>query len=179
MRLYNYLTENIDYKIYCDMDGVIVDFITGANKIAKAHKFSRKWEELANRNANLAWDIINEKGSDFWARLGWEKNGKKLWSYIEKYNPVILSAYPYNIENPDVKNNAIIGKKAWIEKHIGNEASAQAIICARKEKILFAEENAILIDDMEKNIKEWKQAGGIGILHKSYRSTIKRLQELL
>ncbi|MFW6047538.1 MAG: hypothetical protein ACOCP4_07135 [Candidatus Woesearchaeota archaeon] len=42
---------------------------------------------------------------------------------------------------------------------------------------MFANENSILIDDMEKNIKEWVSGGGIGILHRSYRKTIKELED--
>lgn len=179
MKFYDYLTENSEYIIYCDMDGVIVDFISGANLVAKKSKFSKNWIELANRNQKLAWSIINEHGSDFWANLSWEKNGRKLWNEVEKYNPIILSAYPYTIEDPTVKTDAIKGKKEWIDKHIGNDAAGNAIICARDEKVMFAEDNAILIDDMEKNVKEWQQAGGIGILHKSYRSTMKKLLDIL
>ena len=36
----------------------------------------------------------------------------------------------------------------------------------------------ILIDDTPKKIIEWKAAGGIGILHKSYRQTVKELKKL-
>ena len=35
-----------------------------------------------------------------------------------------------------------------------------------------------LIDDKEENIKQWKAAGGIGILHTSAENTIKELQKL-
>lgn len=179
MKFYDYLVENIDYTLYVDMDGVIVDFISGANKIAKENEYGRNWVELANRNQKLAWGIINKHGSDFWLNLDWEKDGKKLWKDIEKYNPIILSAYPYTIEDPTVKTDAIKGKRDWIDKHIGNEAAANAIICSRDEKAMFADSNAILIDDMQKNIQEWQQAGGIGILHKNYRKTIKKLQEFI
>ena len=35
-----------------------------------------------------------------------------------------------------------------------------------------------LIDDMERNIQQWKDKGGIGILHTSAADTIKQLKEL-
>jgi hypothetical protein len=44
--------------------------------------------------------------------------------------------------------------------------------------MLFANEDKILIDDMEQTIKEWKNAGGIGILHTSAADTISQLKKL-
>jgi hypothetical protein len=40
----------------------------------------------------------------------------------------------------------------------------------------YAALNGILIDDYEKNIAQWREAGGIGILHKNARETIKQLR---
>ena len=36
----------------------------------------------------------------------------------------------------------------------------------------------LLIDDLPKNIAEWKAAGGTGILHKSVGQTIAQLKKL-
>jgi hypothetical protein len=44
--------------------------------------------------------------------------------------------------------------------------------------MLFAAEGKILIDDMEQTIREWRNAGGIGILHTSAADTIKELKKL-
>ena len=43
---------------------------------------------------------------------------------------------------------------------------------------IYKDENKILIDDMEKNIQQWRDNGGIGILHTSTADTIKQLKEL-
>ena len=42
----------------------------------------------------------------------------------------------------------------------------------------YANEHSILIDDMQKNIDQWKAAGGIGILHTNAKDTIKKLKDL-
>ena len=34
----------------------------------------------------------------------------------------------------------------------------------------------ILIDDRSDNIKEWKETGGVGILHKEYDVTVEKLK---
>jgi hypothetical protein len=39
-------------------------------------------------------------------------------------------------------------------------------------------EQAVLIDDYPKNIKEWTAKGGIGILHTNTSSTIRQLKKI-
>jgi hypothetical protein len=43
----------------------------------------------------------------------------------------------------------------------------------------YAGSNRILIDDLESNIKEWEEKGGIGILHKNAITTLKILKNIL
>jgi hypothetical protein len=49
------------------------------------------------------------------------------------------------------------------------------------QKDLFAKrfENSILVDDTKKKINGWRAAGGIGILHKNTKDTIKQLNEII
>ena len=47
-----------------------------------------------------------------------------------------------------------------------------------KKKQLYSQPDRILIDDHEDNIREWREKGGIGILHTSAQDTIKQLQNL-
>jgi len=179
MRLYEFLLKTNFPKIFVDLDGVLVDFIEGANEVTKLNGYENSWERLAKSDIKTAWKIINELGSNFWANLDWTKDGKDLWKNIEKYNPYILSAYPYSIENPKIKNDAILGKKEWIRKNLGKNIENRSIICSRKEKVIFAGKNNILIDDLDKNIKEWERSGGTGILYKNAYKTIEELNKLL
>jgi hypothetical protein len=43
---------------------------------------------------------------------------------------------------------------------------------------MFAGPERILIDDMEQTIREWNNAGGIGIHHTSASNTISQLKKL-
>jgi hypothetical protein len=90
-------------------------------------------------------------------------DGKALWNYIKNQNVKILSS-------PSKRKAAIKGKKIWLKK---NNIECEAIFEEQKQK--YANENSILIDDYEKNIQKWENAGGIGILHKSTILTIKEL----
>ena len=47
------------------------------------------------------------------------------------------------------------------------------------QKAAFAHKKAVLIDDRDKNIDCWVEAGGIGILHTTADNTIKQLNDIL
>jgi len=152
------------YTIYCDMDGVLVDF-------------ERGYAELTNTTPSKSfngksefWEPINKAGAEWWANLDWMSDGQELWSYIKKYNPYILSA-------PSWDPSSRVGKEAWCKMHLKNSYK-KLLLYPRNQKQLFAAENKILIDDMEQTINEWKNAGGIGIFHTSAANTIKQLKKL-
>jgi len=166
-------------EVFCDMDGVIVDFIKGANFLTEKSKFGNDWIELIKKNQDIAWKIINEKKDKFWENLEWLHGGKKLWKYIKFYKPIILSAYPYTLEDPEVKINAIFGKKMWIRKELGELTERKSIICSRKDKSIFSGRNKILIDDDIKNVTEWNKRGGVGILYESYEKAIPIIKEII
>ena len=46
------------------------------------------------------------------------------------------------------------------------------------ELINYIQSNDILVDDQERNIKDWESQGGIGILHTDFDSTISKLKEI-
>ena len=152
------------YKLYCDMDGVIVDFEHGYNRLTgrDAPGFSSPYDK------NEFWSAITKAGAEFWADLEWMPDGQQLWDYIKQYNPKLLTA-------PSMDPSSKEGKLQWIEKHI---PGTKAIFKQAKYKQELASPNAILIDDREDNIERWIEAGGIGIRHTSAQSTIKQLQKL-
>lgn len=150
------------YKIYCDMDGVLVDFIRG-------------YLELTGRDITGSfhsdaafWAPIDKAGADFWTNLNWTHDGKKLWNYIKKYNPEILSA-------PSRQNDSRVGKFKWIEREL---PGTHLILRSPEKKKEFAQPNTILIDDRESNIIDWDKMGGIAILHFSTEDTIYQLKKL-
>ena len=69
-------------------------------------------------------------------------------------------------------------KIAWIRDFVNEDV---VVTCTFKgvQKAAFAKEGYILIDDTEKNIVAWNQAGGTGILFKDTASCINELKTLL
>lgn len=153
--------ENNKYTIYCDLDGVLVDFEKGYEEI------TGKPISSAGEGAEF-WEPIHKMGEKFWADLEWMSDGKKLWKYIKPYNPIILSA-------PSQEESSKKGKESWKENNLPD---VKMILTPARFKQKYAGENKILIDDMEKNTQQWRDKGGIGILHTSAADTIKQLKEL-
>ena len=152
-----------EYKIYCDMDGVIADFESGYEKLT-----GKDIKGNHVKGDGDFWQPITDAGVKFWAGLEWMPDGKELWSYIKQYNPELLSA-------PSREESSKIGKYVWVKNNL---PGVKLILKSAPRKQELAEPNAILIDDRKDNIQQWKDAGGIGVLHTSAQDTIKQLQEL-
>jgi len=166
--MYNILSlleKKNKYTIFCDLDGVLVDFEKGYEDLTGIdikNQFVQGDEKF--------WAPLTDAGAKFWAALDWMPDGKLLWRYIKKYHPNILSA-------PSREKSSKVGKEAWCRINIPNQYK-NLLLVPSWEKKDYAGENKILIDDMEKNIKEWENNGGIGILHKSTVETIFKLKKL-
>lgn len=150
------------YKVYCDMDGVLVDFIKGYYDLTGYDMTGQ------HRTDSSFYDPINKAGYDFWINLEWKKDGKKLWNYIEKYTPVLLSA-------PTKKDDSRVGKVDWVKREL---PGTKLILRSPANKKEFASPDSILIDDLSSNVDQWIEAGGIGILHTSTETTITELKKL-
>ena len=152
------------YIIYCDMDGVLVDFEKGYYDLTGVHT-----KQFVKGDSSF-WEPISKEGASFWANLKWMPDGQELWRYIKKYKPNILSA-------PSQDPSSKIGKEAWLKMNLQNSFK-KAYFYNRANKKLFAGPNRLLIDDMKQTIDEWNAAGGIGIFHTSSADTISQLKKL-
>jgi hypothetical protein len=153
-------------RIYCDMDGVICDFVLAAKKAT-----GQNWVGLRD---GQDWESIR-KTKNFWSAMPWTRDGRQLWNFIKKYQPHILSAY--STEDP----NCIPGKRRWLRSNLGYTQGSIINIVRRREKQNFAKNQgrpAILIDDYPKNVQQFKSAGGIGIVHTSTSNTISQLKRI-
>jgi len=190
------------YQIYCDMDGVLVDYITGA---------IRRMNEALNTPpedlAELAHDVISDLGrdyvidsdihikstdaskharsfmyrllerdEDFWATLPWTTEGRRLWAFLEPYNPILLTS-PMDGRG---HTESIEGKKKWAKSNLGILDTNKRMIFAHNkfEHALKDGQPCVLIDDFKHKIDPFIEHGGVGIFHTSVSETIQSLREL-
>jgi FMN phosphatase YigB (HAD superfamily) len=158
------------YLIFCDMDGVLVDFDKGYEELTGKNT---KHSDVQDKNDfwRLLDKSLEEKGLteyDYWVNLPWMPDGQTLWDYIKGYNPYILTA-------PSMDPGSKQGKKEWVERLDGMK---KLYFKPAKFKPEFSGKNRILIDDREDTIEGWIAKGGIGIHHTSAANTIKQLKDL-
>lgn len=157
--------------IYCDLDGVLVNLKGRLSEINNMDCSSLD----SNAFANLFYDTIGsynyQQTISFWENLEKTSDCDMLWSEISKYQPLILSSASGN-------KATVVGKKNWCKKNIN--LAPERVFCSTKSrgKQNFSCPQAILIDDLEQNIKEFRAKGGHGILHVSADKTITELHSL-
>jgi len=152
-------------NIYCDLDQVLVNLMKGADEVVGGSFITHDKDER--------WKMINQT-KDFWANLEWMPGSRKLYQFIKKYEPNVLSAY--SARDP----NSQVGKKKWLKKNTEFKKSRINLV-KREQKQKYAITDGkpnVLIDDYIKNINEWESKGGIGIHHTNVSKTISELKRV-
>jgi hypothetical protein len=163
MELARLREEETEYTIYCDMDSVLVDFDLGYQELTGMTS-----QQADVNGVEAFWEPLTKAGAKFWITLQWMPDGKQLWDYIKKYNPILLSA-------PSREESSKLGKRVWVKREL---PGVKLILKYAAQKQEYASPTSILIDDRQKNIDQWEAAGGIGILHTSTANTIEQLKQL-
>lgn len=151
-------------RIYCDMDGVLANFTKSAghhfNIDINQHpkEFDRLWK------SKDGWHQLMQDWPTFWMDLDPMPHAADLWRVISPYHPAILTAIPEGWPA------SATGKYVWCKRHLpkfGYHPDQQFHAVLREHKQRYARQGDgtpnILIDDFQKNIREWESAGGIGI----------------
>ena len=154
------------YTFFVDLDQVIVNFNkqfkldnNGLSDVQYCKKYSKEQFDIMVKDYSIEW----------WEKLEWMPDGKQLWFAIKKFNPIILTAHLHS-------DNTVEGKVLWLNRELPD---IQYYIVPIHTKHLYAAENYVLIDDNRRNIKEWEEAGGIGILHTNTENTLEIVENLL
>jgi FMN phosphatase YigB (HAD superfamily) len=193
--------EKFPYQIYCDMDGVLVDFESATSKILndlidnpEEHQGNRKLykailkakkevgdKEITSDHFNFGSpykkviDLMFRAlatNKDYWVEMDWLEGGKELWDFIKPYKPIILTA---PVAGSDASK---LGKEEWCREHLGKDI--QVIVDAEKEKYAKHEgKTGLLIDDREKNVNKFKAAGGKTILYINYDSAKQQIKQII
>jgi hypothetical protein len=156
-------------QIFLDQDGVLADFESGLTKALgykvdlkdKKDVYDAEKRKLTAQRLFLNLDPL----PDAWKLVDYCMN-----SGI--HTEILTAAGTVN------RTLVIQDKIAWIRRHIHPH---WIIIPTFKgsQKAAFAHKKAVLIDDRQRNIDTWVEAGGIGILHKTAADTIEQLDNII
>lgn len=180
-RFKDYLHKNALPEVYLDMDGVVADWLKGADKVLESFGYpgwrDGSWQEFEDyQRDEIRWSLL-QKQENFWQDLPVMKEGKKLWRFLKPYRPHILSSI-----EPRMRDRALEEKRIWLHdklnlEYLGNVHFVEHFTKQRFALDVHGRPN-ILIDDYEKNCQMFEEAGGIAILHESSNKTISELKKL-
>lgn len=164
------LPELLDaLEINLDLDGVFVRFYQAAALI-----IGRPYHEVSGAEA---WALL-DKVPHLFRDLEMLPDAQELWDGIQAFAARegnvalrVLSALPL-LTNELV--TAPADKRIWVRKHLSATIPVM-LVRGGLAKVLFVKPGAILIDDLDRNIRAWRAAGGVGILHRSARETLAEL----
>lgn len=158
-------------KIFLDLDGVITDFVSSSMAFHDAwipgeayYPAGFGWDVVGATNhvrgakgieqitAELFWDSLDY---DFWREL---KPYSEAERFIEKLQGI---GDLYFATSPTLSSDCVAGKFDWVKDNYPNMLR-RTYIGAKKD--VFAGPNTFLIDDRDKNVSEFNEAGGRGIL---------------
>jgi hypothetical protein len=174
------------FKIFFDMDGVLVDFKKGIEqKFGKdSHILSMSSSELSaqqKKKRDFMWKEI-QKNPEFWLELNPIHDFKMLWNHFQDYERFILTAAPYQFIEGSVDFLKVSTmKQQWLLHHLEFNDFSRFIctIATRKHQFIQNNYHNVLFDDRTQNIANWRNNGGIGILHKNSDKSIKEFSQEL
>jgi 5'(3')-deoxyribonucleotidase len=198
--------ENFPYQIYCDMDGVLVDFDKAAvDKINEdlkdetitgesIDKLRLRLSDLGRGPEITKEDLYKESptvldeargymkyaiadNEHFWANLPWMPDGEELWNYISKFGASILTT-AMGPEDGGSKR----GKLIWIKNNL-EPKPAKVFVSGGKYRWAISEDGSasVLIDDFQTNTGPWnktQEAQGLPQLAILHTSTAETIQQL-
>ena len=140
------------------MDGVVVDLVPALFKICgwdpntKANGYHL--EKIMGLTTKEFWAKIETGGADFW------RNAEELPWFRELYRELSGLGKVIFCTSPTLDSNCIKGKLQWLQDRLGHDFR-NYVITPHKELLAG---KGILIDDNEKFINKFNDAGGQAIL---------------
>ena len=143
-----------DVKIFLDIDGVMTFFL----KQVENWGYKKLIKKGVRHSDPEMWKIINKDPYNFAASMPWENHGERLYMHLINLNLQVIPIT--HCPNEDWK----LGRFFWIGKNMP-WCEPPIFIPMNSSKALFCVgKTALLIDDMQVNVNDWRLAGGTAVL---------------
>lgn len=159
-------------KIFIDLDGVCADFFAGYQRLNP----SVKSEDEMPEGYDTTYDKM--KDTSFFYRLPKYSSTDQLIATVLDFSP------SYNILSAPLHGDYANSKKwktKWVEEYL-NPQPKRIIVTSHKYRHAVDPHTGqpnILIDDKDKNIDPWNEAGGIGILYHAPSDSVDKVRDIL
>lgn len=166
-------------KVFLDMDGVLADFVRGYREhVGICIKVMNKmYDDNVYPDRNHVWEKTRD--GNFWKSLPKMPEAdiiiETVFSHWHENDINILTA-PVRCD-PSCPTQ----KLEWVKAHTNiKPENFNAVHRSRKKEFAcVGGKPNLLIDDHEKNIAEWREAGGIGIEHYDINKTLEQIKQIV
>jgi len=152
--------------IYLDLDGVVADFV---KRYKELYRMEPKEAEKNKKFDSFFDEFI---GTNQFATLDLMPGAMEGIEFLRKCSvpTQILSSTANEARYDDISKQKMI----WLQTH--GITFTPNFVPGKKHKYKYAAPDKIIIDDTESVIEDWRKAGGIGILHKDWPTTLAILR---
>ena len=150
-------------KIYLDIDGTLVDFVSQVNKCG----FWRK-----DKENKVDWKKVKAMGPRFWSEMDWMPGAEDFFKELNEFSKdgnfevYILSSIDFQ--------QGIDGKEQWIKDHIDFPLEKVIFVTEPEDKDQYAASDAFLIDDRKKSLEPFAAARGNALVFTGDWNYIKK-----
>lgn len=158
-------------KIYFDLDGVLADFDRGIIELCKIDR--RKQGETTPQADDDMWLAVKNVGN-FYNKLEPMQGSVEMFRKLyEQYGDrcEILSGIPKPRRQITTAGEDKIN---WVRRVLSENIKVN-IVYREEKKEYVKGPDCILIDDLQRNIDEWKECGGTGILFTSPEQVLEEI----
>ena len=161
-------------KIFFDLDDVLADFDRGVRELARFHFVDQN--NRTDEEDKKMWEAVRNV-AHFYLKLKPKPGAKEFFDKLRaRYGDKveILSGIPKPHRHI---LHATEDKKFWSQAWLDPEVKVNIVYKEGKVDHCHGPED-ILIDDLESNIRRWREKGGTGILFTDFESAEKQLKDL-